>query len=108
MDEGYDVPVVKAEWKARHMNLLIRKGVYTYDYMGKFKKLKETQLPVNKDFYNRLTYRDISEDDYVHAQKVWEDIGISTLRAYHDLYLKTDGLARRRVRELPEHLHEAI
>ena len=32
----------------------------------------------------------ISEDDYQHAQRVWEEFGIRKLGDYHDLYLRTD------------------
>ena len=32
----------------------------------------------------------ISEDDYQHAQQVWEEFGIHNQGDYHDLYLTTD------------------
>ena len=40
MDEGYDIPVAPAGSKASHMDLLLRKGVYPYDYMDRFEKLQ--------------------------------------------------------------------
>ena len=32
----------------------------------------------------------ISEEDYQHTQKVWEEFGIRNLGDYHDLYLRAD------------------
>ena len=32
----------------------------------------------------------ISEEDYQHAQRIWEESGIHNLGDYHDLYLRTD------------------
>ena len=53
-------------------NLLTKKGVYPYDYIDSFEKLKETKLPPKEEFYSRLDGENISDEDYIHAQKVWE------------------------------------
>ena len=74
------------------LELLKRKGVYPYDYMDTFEKLSEKQLPPRQDFYSELNESEISENDYTHAQKVWETFEMKTLQDYHDLYLKTDVL----------------
>ena len=73
-------------------NLMKKKGVYPYDYMNSFSRFNENQLPKREEFYSILNDTDISEDDYKHAQKVWDAFKIRNLGEYHDLYLKTDIL----------------
>ena len=75
-----------------NVELLTRKGVYPYDYIGSLEKLTETQLPTKDQFYSKLNDEDISDDDYQHAQNVWNTFGCQTIRDYHDLYLKSDVL----------------
>ncbi len=72
--------------------LLIRKGVFCYDYWDGPQKASETKLPPREAFYSRLTEEHITEEDYQHAQKVWTTFELKTLGEYHDLYLKTDVL----------------
>ena len=50
--------------------LLLRKGVYSYEYTHDWYKSKETQLPLTTDFYNTLNQTDITKEDYEHAQNV--------------------------------------
>ena len=52
--------------------LLLRKGVYPYEYMDSWEKFNETSLPDKKAFYSKLNLEDITDKDYAHAQKVWE------------------------------------
>lgn len=73
-------------------NLLIRKGVFPYEYVDDYEKLEETTLPPKESFFSRLMQSNISDEDYIHAQKVWTNFGIRTLGEYSDLYLKTDVL----------------
>ena len=49
--------------------MLLRKGVYPYEYMDSWEKFDETALPPKKDFYSNLNLEDISDEDYTHAQK---------------------------------------
>ena len=72
--------------------LTLRKGVYPYDYMDSPKRLDETQLPPKSAFYSKLSNSNISDEDYNHAQKVWKEFGMTTMKDYHDLYLELDVL----------------
>ncbi|XP_072039716.1 uncharacterized protein [Amphiura filiformis] len=70
----------------------MRKGVYPYDHVNSLEKLQETSLPPKDAFYSKLNEEHISDEDYEHAQKVWDTFGMKTMREYHDLYLKSDVL----------------
>ncbi len=73
-------------------NLLLRKGVFPYEWFDSFDKLKETKLPPKQAFYSSLKKGHISDEDYKHAQNVWKVFDMKTFEDYHDLYLKTDIL----------------
>ena len=72
--------------------LLLRKGVYPYEYMDSREKFNETSLPDKKDFYSKLNKENITDEDYAHAQKVWNVFKIKNLGEYHDLYVQSDTL----------------
>ena len=69
-----------------------KKGVYPYDYMDSFSKFNERTLPNKEDFYSLLLDEPISDDQYKHAQHVWNTFQIRNLGEYHDLYLESDVL----------------
>ena len=50
--------------------LLLRKGVYPYEYMGSWEKINETSLQEKEAFYSSLNKEDITDKDYTHAQNV--------------------------------------
>ena len=70
---------VKREYKGKNLELLTRKGVYPYDYMDTPEKLKETELQPKEAFYSKLNNEGISDEDYTHAQRVWETFEMKTL-----------------------------
>ena len=72
--------------------LLLRKGVYPYEYMDSWEKFDETTLPPKEAFHSNLNLEDISNEDYAHAQKVWEIFEIKNLGEYHNLYVQTNTL----------------
>ena len=69
-----------------------RKSVYPYEYMDGWKKFEETSLPPEDAIYSSLNIKGISDQDYEHAQQVWNIIEKKTLGCYQDTYLKTDVL----------------
>ena len=51
--------------------LLLRKGVYPYEYMDSWQRFDETSLPDKEAFYSNLNMEDITDTDYIHANKVF-------------------------------------
>ena len=90
LDEFRELPNVYP--RDSQLQLLLRKGVFSYDHIISLEKLKETRLPSKEAFYSKLNDEHISEEDYQHAQKVWDTFKMKTMRENHDLYLKSDVL----------------
>lgn len=72
--------------------LLLRKGVYPYEYFDSFAKFSEKCLPPKSAFFNSLKDEDISDEDYCHAKNVFAQFECRSLGDYHDLYVKSDVL----------------
>ena len=69
--------------------MLLKKGVFPYECMYSWETFNETALPPKKDFYSNLNLENISDGDYLHAQKVWDVFEIKNLGEYHDLYVQS-------------------
>ena len=50
--------------------MLLKKGVYPYDYMSDWSKMDEMELPPQSAFYSKLSESNISDGEYEHAQQV--------------------------------------
>ena len=79
-------------FKNEKFELMKQKGVYPYDYMDSFKKFNKEKLPTKERFYSILNNQTITDEDYKHAQTVWETFDLENMGEYHDLYLKSDVL----------------
>ena len=58
--------------------LLLKRGVYPYEYMDSMDRFDETTLPNIGKIYSKLQLKDISENDHKHAKKVWDIFEIKT------------------------------
>ena len=79
-------------YKGKQLSLLMRKGVYPYEYASSCDRFDDKQLPPKEAFYSKLSGEGISDDDYKHAHAVWDEFGMKTFKDYHDLYNVSDVL----------------
>ena len=57
-----------------------------------WERFNETSLPDKKAFYSELYLENITDKDYTHAQKVFKELKLKNLGAYHDLYVQSHTL----------------
>ena len=72
--------------------MLLRKGVYPYEYVDGWNKFNEKLIPSKELFYSNLTLENMNEVDYMHANNVFKTFELNNLGDYHDLYVKSDTL----------------
>ena len=59
--------------------LLLRKGVYPYQYMDEWEKFTETTLLEKEEFYTNVNIEDIKDADYMNGKRVYKDFEIKNL-----------------------------
>ena len=72
--------------------LLLRKGVYPYEYMDSWERFDETLSHNKEDFYSSLNMEVITDLDYEHANKMFKEFKINNLGEHHNLYVESDTL----------------
>ena len=72
--------------------MLLRKGVYPYEYMDGWDKFNKTSIPSKELFYSNLTMENITKMAYIHANNVFKTFKLNNLGDYHDLYIQSDTL----------------
>ena len=60
--------------------------------MDSWERFDEASLPDKKSFYSKLYLEDITDKDYRHAQKLFEQLKLKNPGDYHGLYVKSDTL----------------
>ena len=93
VDGAEEFPIMQRNFpEEKKRKLLLKKGIYPYEYMDSFERFAEAQLPEKESFYSSLSGRGITEEEYSRAKQVWAEFGCRNLGDYHDLYVKTDTL----------------
>ena len=53
---------------------MLRKGVYSYEYMDDWEKVNEPSLFEKEDFYSHLNVEDITDADYTTMLEIYNDL----------------------------------
>ena len=84
---------MKKYYRGNQLSFFLRKSVYPYDYVDCMKKLDETTgFPPKEDLYYKLTGEDVTDDDCQHAQTVWKEFIIESMKDYCKWYDLSDVL----------------
>ena len=59
--------------------LLLRKYVYSHEYINYSETFNETSLPKKEYFYSHINMEDNTDVDYAHTRRVWKDFQSDTL-----------------------------
>ena len=79
------------KFKGNKLDLVVRKGVYPYDYMDSLDKFNE-KLPTKENVFSIMNNEHITDQDYEHAKTVWKVFKLQTMGEHHNLYMKSDVL----------------
>lgn len=68
----------------------LQKAVFCYEYLDDFNKLQDKQLPTYDKWFSKLKNKNITEDEYNNACKIWKDNNMKTLKDYLIYYNNLD------------------
>ena len=72
--------------------VLLRKGVYPYEYMDNWDRFDEISSPDKEFFYSSLNMENINDIDYRYGNNVFKKFKLKNLGEYHNLYVQSDTL----------------
>jgi hypothetical protein len=75
----------------RQRSLLLRKGIFPYEFATSVRKLRETlQIPPIEDFYSQLRGAALSPEDHARARTVFDEFGCTDMLQYSEMYCRLD------------------
>jgi len=95
-DQSHTFPIIAqlglySQEEHEKKRLILRKGIYPYEYVTSITKLKKTRkIPDKKDFYSSLTNSSVSDEDYEHSKRVFQAFECKDLLDYTELYCAVD------------------
>ena len=63
-------------------SLMLQKAIYLNEFTDGWERFNETSLTKNKEFYSKVSMESITDADYKHVKRVWENFGIQNLSQY--------------------------
>lgn len=84
--------IVKKFLTSHEMPFVQQKGIYPYEYVNTWSRFEEEALPEKEAFFNTMTNKHISQQNYSQACAIWNKFNCKNLGEYSDLYLKIDVL----------------
>jgi hypothetical protein len=91
-ESQHSFPLLR-QWEenGERRELLLRKGVYPYRFATSIERLRNTtKLPPREEFYNDLGDESCAEEDYMHAQTVFDTFQCRNMLEYTQLYNASD------------------
>jgi hypothetical protein len=73
-----------------HIEVLLHKGIFPYEYFSGPEIFYDKQLPSKDKFYSMLYGSGVTDEEYTQAQHVWNLFKMKSFEDYHDLYLMCD------------------
>ena len=97
-DADYEFPITSKKYSdeidmnPNVKNLLLRKGIFPYDFFDSEDKFKLDHLPDKSEFFSTLDQSEINDEDYDHAKNFWETFKMKDFGVNHDSYLILDTI----------------
>ena len=76
--------------------------------MDYWERFNENMLPSKESFYSELNLENITDQDYAHAQNVWNVFKIKNLGEHHDLCVQSDTLLLTDISENFRYMHRNV